>query len=416
MNATYERKDCRLCRSTDLVRVMDFPATPPGNQFLQASELDQPEETYDLYVMHCQNCGHLQLGLVVDPRILYQRDYKYVSGTSPVFRKHFEDYADWVTSEYDIKPDSFVVDVGSNDGTCLGFFKNKGYRVLGVDPATEIAEAATAGGIPTIADFFSRALAEDIRAKHGAADLITSHNACAHVDQLEDLILGVRDLLADDGVFVFEVGYAVDVYDNAYFDTIYHEHVDYHTVKPFTKFFNRLDMTVIDVTRVSAQGGSIRVAVKKNTSDNITIGPRVQECLDLEDQRNFDDPNTFREFAMRIAAIGAELKGTLEDLLAAGHRVAAYGAPTKSTTLLSHFGINKNHIEYIVDDNKKKQGLFSPVHHIPIMSKQHLFDNRPDYLVVLAWNFAESIIENNKEFSDGGGKFIVPMPEVRICS
>jgi len=414
MPATYERKDCRLCRSTDLVRVMNFAPTPPGNQFLTLEESEQEEVTFDLYVMHCQNCTHLQLGVVVDPEILFQRDYKYVSGTSPVFVQHFKDYAGWILDTYGIAENGLVVDIGSNDGTGLRCFKDLGYRVLGVDPATEIAKEATAQGIPTWGEFFNSQVVKKICDLHGRAAFITSHNTCAHVDDLEDLMRGVQMLLADDGVFVFEVGYAVDVYDHAYFDTIYHEHVDFHSVKPLVMFFDRLDMTVVDVVRVSTQGGSIRVAVRKKSSPNLQISDRVQACLNLEREKRFQDPGTFLEFSQRIDKIGAELRQSLNELLGAGKRIAAYGAPTKSTTLLTHFGIGRDQIEYIVDDNPKKQGLVSPIHHIPVVSNDVLKSDPPDFLLILAWNFAEPIMANNHEFAQRGGQFILPMPEVKV--
>lgn len=413
MSSTYKRKDCRLCRSTDLVRVIDLTPTPPGNQFLKPEEAQQPEETFDLFVMHCQNCSHLQLGIVVDPEILFQRDYKYVSGTSPVFVRHFQEYAEWVCREYGIAAGGLVVDIGSNDGTCLRCFKELGFPVLGVDPAIEIAAEATASGIPTWAEFFDGGIAARIAAKHGKAAFITSHNACAHIDDLESVMRGVEALLDDDGVFIFEVGYAVDVYDNAYFDTIYHEHVDFHTVKPLVMFFERLGMAVVDVVRVPTQGGSIRVVVRKKTLPDLEVHDRVEACLALERARRFDDPETFREFARRIDRVGTELRHTLEAFLAEGKRIAAYGAPTKSTTLLTHFGIGDK-VEYIVDDNPKKQGLVSPLHHIPVVSRETLEESPPDYLLILAWNFAEPIMEMNRDFAGQGGRFILPMPDVKI--
>jgi hypothetical protein len=250
--------------------------------------------------------------------------------------------------------------------------------------------------------------------EHGKASLVTSHNACAHVDDLEGLVRGVAMLMADDAVFIFEVGYAVDVYDNAWFDTIYHEHVDFHTVKPLTMFFDRLGMVVVDVERVTVQGGSIRVVVRKKSTGAAAVSDRVQTCIDAEKARKFDDPETFRGFARRIDGIGAELRKTLDEIRGEGRRIAGYGAPTKSTTLLTHFRIGKDRVAYIVDDNPKKQGLVSPVHHIPVVSPDVLRRDPPDYLLILAWNFAQPIMAKNREFADGGGRFILPMPVVKI--
>jgi SAM-dependent methyltransferase len=394
--------------------VITFEPTPPGNQFLTPEQAQHEEQTFPLYVMHCQNCTHLQLGVVVDPRILFQRDYKYVSGTSPVFVQHFRDYMKWVCAEYELADGGLVVDVGSNDGTALRPFQELGYRVLGVDPATEIANDATAKGIPTIADFFDSRLARRVLAEHGPAAFITSHNVCAHVDDLEDLMRGVELLLADDGVFIFEVGYAVDVYDNAWFDTIYHEHVDFHTVRPFMGFFDRLGMAVVDVQRVNVQGGSIRVVVRKKAFHDVRASERVLDCLAAEKQRRFDDPETFRRFADRINQIGAELRSVIAGLRAQGSSIAAFGAPTKSTTLLTHFKIARDDLRYIVDENPKKQGLLSPLLHIPVVSPDVLREERPDYLLILAWNFAPSIMARFRSFAEAGGKFVLPMPKVQI--
>jgi SAM-dependent methyltransferase len=414
MPASYERKDCRLCRGTNLVRVITLADTPPGNRFLTLEEAQHDEQTFPLYVMHCQDCTHLQLGVVVDPKILFQRDYKYVSGTSPVFVQHLRDYAKWAVDTYRIEAGGLVIDIGSNDGTALRCFEELGYRVLGIDPATEIANAATANGIPTIADFFDSKLATRLRAEHGPAAFITSHNVCAHVDDLEDLMRGVGLMLDDDGVFVFEVGYAVDVYDNAWFDTIYHEHVDFHSVRPFVGFFDRLGMAVVDVHRVDVQGGSIRVVVRKKTSRGLRAHDRVRACLAAEEQRKFSDPETFRRFAKRIEDIGADLRGVVARLKAEGKSIAGWGAPTKSTTLLTHFRIARDDLRYIVDDNPKKQGLFSPLLHIPVVSADVLKTDPPDYLIILAWNFAASIMKRYQWFADGGGKFILPMPQAKI--
>ena len=415
MSGTYERKDCRLCGSYKLERVIDLAPTPPGNQFLRLDELQFEDKLYDLFVMHCQDCAHLQLGMVIDPEILFQRDYKYVSGTSPVFVQHLKDYCEWSIDRFEIPNAGLIVDIGSNDGTGLRCFKDKGYEVLGIDPATEIAAEATKLGIPTWDEFFCIEIAEKVSKKFGKADFITSHNACAHIDGLEGVMKGVEHLLKDDGVFVFEVGYAMEVYKNAYFDTIYHEHVDFHTVKPLVLFFERLNMVVIDVIQVDVQGGSIRVAVKKkNNKSLLEITSNVQDCVDLELETGFNNSQTFRDFSERIRLVGQNLRNTLREIRSNGQSVAAYGAPTKSTTLLTHFGIGKEDINYIVDDNLKKQGLFSPVKHIPIVSKENLVENPPDYLLILAWNFANSIMEKNSGFSENGGKFILPMPEVKI--
>lgn len=411
--ATYFRDTCRLCGGKALQKVIELTPTPPGNNFLRADQLDDPEPVYPIDVYFCRDCHHLQLGHVVDPEILYRDDYAYVSGTSPVFVKHLGDYANDAVTRFGLKPGSLVADIGSNDGTCLKFFKDAGMTVLGIDPATHIAQRATASGIPTLDEFFREELAQRLRAEHGPASLITSHNALAHIDDLSGVVRGVRHWLADDGLFIFEVGYLLDVYQNVWFDTIYHEHLDYHSLKPFVGFFDRLGMEVIGVQRVSPQGGSIRVTTQKKGGGRARDGS-VNELIALEREIGFDRAETFLSFIGSINKVKAGLSDIVKGLKAQGKSIAAYGAPTKSTTLLHHFELGEGILDFIVDDNPLKQGLYSPGYHIPILAADELEVRAPDYLLILAWNFAEPIMEKQAAFADRGGRFILPMPTARI--
>lgn len=409
----YRRDTCRLCNRKELEDVIELSPTPPGNNFLSEEQLNTPESFYPLIVRFCKNCFHVQLADVVNPIILYQDDYKYVSGTAPVFVEHFRQYAKDVLAKYSIPAGALVADIGSNDGTCLRFFKEAGYNVLGIDPAIEIAAKATAQGIPTIATFFSESLGQKLLKEYGPASLITSHNACAHIDDLPGIMRGVQHWLADDGLFIFEVGYLLDVYRNTWFDTMYHEHLDYHSVKPLIPFFESLEMELLSVKRVSPQGGSIRVCVQKKG------GPRrpdssVNELVRIEEEIGLDKAETFRTFNEKINTVKQELSGMLRSLKMQGKSIAGYGAPTKSTTLLTYFGLGNDVIDYIVDDNPLKQGKYTPGFHIPILVVEELYRRMPDYLVVLSWNFAEPIMEKHKEYKNRGGKFILPMPKAHI--
>lgn len=403
-----------MCESDNLEKVMALTPTPPGNNFLRQDELVLPEPAYPLDLNFCRECHHLQLGHVVDPRILYQKDYFYVSGTSSKFVEHLQNYARDMVQRFSLEPSRLVVDVGSNDGTCLRAFQQAGMtNILGVDPATKIAKRATESGIETVGDFFSYDLAVDLRKKHGPAAFITSHNACAHIDQLDDVIRGVGHWLSDDGVFVLEVGYLMDVYENVWFDTIYHEHLDFHTVAPFKKLFARVGMELLGVQRVSPQGGSIRIMAQKVDGSRKADGS-VEALIDLELEKALDKPETFVQFGLRINEVGTLLRSLIHSIKATGKTIAGYGAATKSTTLLAHFGLGKDELEFIVDDNPLKQGLFSPAAHIPVVAMEELSLRCPDYLLILAWNFAEPIMANNKKYADEGGRFIVPMPVPRI--
>lgn len=409
----YFRSTCRMCNAGSLEKFLELTPTPPGNRPLKETELNRVEATYPLELYHCSQCKHIQLGHIVDPRILYQKNYTYVSGTSKHFTQHLEVYANTVVDKFQLEPSDLVLDIGSNDGTCLKFFKSLGMKVLGVDPASNIALKATNSGIETISDFFSYALATQIKKKHGSVKFITSHNACAHIDQLDDIIRGVGHLLADDGVFSLEVGYFLDVYQNVWFDTIYHEHLDYHTVGPFEYLFSRLGMEIISAERISPQGGSIRVMAQKK-GGKYKRDNSVDQLVKVEQEVGLHKLETFESFGAHILQVKKQLHQLLSQLKQQGKSIAGYGAPTKSTTLLMHFQLGCDFLDFIVDDNPLKQGLFTPGTHIPIYSVEMLFEQQPDYVLILAWNFADPIMRANAKFTEKGGRFIVPMPVPQI--
>lgn len=409
----YKKECCRLCGCRQMERVMELVPTPPGNHFVAMHDLGVTQQSYPLDLEFCHDCHHLQLGHVVHPEILYQRNYSYVSGTSPVFVKHLKEYASFIVERFNLKQVGLVVDIGSNDGTALGFFKEAGYKVLGIDPATEIVEIANERGVESICDFFGLEVAKKYAPVYGKAQLITSHNACAHIDDLRSVIEGIDHWLADDGIFVVEVGYLLDIIQNGWFDTIYHEHLDFHSVEPFVGFFRRCGLEVIYAQRISPQGGSIRLVAQK------IGGPRkpdqsVEELIRIEHAMGLDRLETFKEFAQRIDAIGIKLSQLVHELKQKGSAIAGFGAPTKATTLLSHFRIGQA-LDFLVDENPLKQNLYSPGHHIPVYSADELYRRKPDYLLILAWNFADNIMERHLAFREQGGRFILPMPVPKIC-
>lgn len=406
------REDCRLCGGRRLTEVLSLEPTPPANAFVPAELKGQAQERFPLDVFFCEDCGHVQLLDVVDPRVLFEH-YVYVSGTSPVFVKHFQDYAADMIARFGVAADGLAVDIGSNDGTLLGFFKDAGRRVLGIDPAKEIAASATAAGIPTINGFFSLDLAKSIRAEHGPASVITANNVFAHIDDLTGVMDGVAHLLADDGVLAFEVSYLVDVFQDTLFDTIYHEHVDYHSVAPLVPFLAARGLQLIEAIRVPSHGGSVRIIAQKAGGPR-PVGASVAAAIAEEARLGLDKSDTLKAFGDKIAAVGAELKGLLTRLKAEGKRIAGFGAPAKATTLMYHFGIGPELVDFIIDDSPLKQGLYSPGMHIPVLSSAAIAERKPDYLVVLAWNFAKPIIEKNAAFRAAGGRFIVPLPRVEV--
>jgi SAM-dependent methyltransferase len=413
LSAPYRhRTSCRLCGATDLVEVLSLAPTPPANAFVSAQAVNDEQARFPLDLWFCRACTHLQLLDIVDPSVLFA-DYVYVSGTSPVFVAHFERYADEVSKRVGLVRDDLVVDIGSNDGSLLGFFQRAGQRVLGVDPARAIAKSASERGIETLCDFFSEELAAHIREKHGKARVITANNVFAHADDLHGILEGVRALLAPDGIFVFEVSYLLDVVQKTLFDTIYHEHLDYHSVRPLVPFFASHGMQLIEALRTDSHGGSLR-GIAQLASGARPVGASVGEALDVERRMGIDREETFVEFGARIDALGERLRDLISRLRAEGKRIAGFGAPAKATTLMHHFGLGRESLDFIVDDSPLKQGLFTPGLHVPVVASSAIEERRPDYLLILAWNFARPIIEKQRGFAAAGGRFIIPVPTLEV--
>jgi hypothetical protein len=406
------RSGCRLCGSSSLTLVFALEPTPPANAFVAKSEMDKAQPRFPLDVFFCDSCGHVQLLDVVDPRLLFE-NYVYVSGTSPVFVRHFESYAADLIARFSPPEGSLACDIGSNDGTLLRAFKKAGLAVQGIDPALEIAKRASESGIPTIAGFFTPETAKTIRAGRGPARTITANNVFAHIDDLGNVADGIRALLAPEGVFAFEVSYLVDVYEKTLFDTIYHEHLDYHSVKPLIGFLDRHGLELIEALRVDSHGGSLR-GIAQVKGGPWPVGASVAEAVENEARLGLDKAETLKAFARQIDAKKQELSSLLRKLKAEGRKIGAFGAPAKATTLMFHFGIGPELIDFIIDDSPLKQGLYSPGLHIPVLPASAIVEKKPDYLVILAWNFARPIIEKNQAFRDAGGRFIVPLPMIEV--
>ncbi|RMH51794.1 MAG: class I SAM-dependent methyltransferase [Zetaproteobacteria bacterium] len=407
-----QRHDCRLCHGEGLIPVLELTPTPPANAFVTEAERHHPQPCYPLTLMFCPTCHHLQLQEVLDAATLF-RHYLYVSGTSPAFVRHFTRYADQLRGLAALEAGALVVEIGSNDGTMLRRFRQHGCRVVGVDPAIEIGREATASGIPTITAFFTRSVAAGIVEREGKARCIVANNVLAHVDDLDEILHGVRLLLADDGLFAFEVSWFADVIDHCLFDTIYHEHLDYHTVAPLRRFLRRHEMELVGALPQQSHGGSIRCLVRHRRSAG-EIDASVAQAIARERSLGLDRPETIRAFGRHIDAAGARLQQLLAGLTQKGRRIIAYGAPAKATTLMYHFDIDSPTIEAIIDDNPRKQGRYSPGKHLPIVDASILEHDPPDCILILAWNFAEAIMEKLAAFRAGGGRILVPLPQPRL--
>jgi SAM-dependent methyltransferase len=406
----HRRTDCRLCGGTRLTEVLSLAPTPPANAFVDRPGVEQP--SFPLDVFFCEECGHVQLLDVIDPEALFS-NYVYASGTSPVFIQHFRNYAADLVDEFGLTPGTLAVDIGSNDGTFLRFLKEANLVVLGIDPARDIARRTTEAGIETLPVFFTAEIARELRATHGEAGLISANNVFAHIDDLAGVVEAVRAWLAPTGIFAFEVSYLADVFQSTLFDTIYHEHLDYHAVKPLVPFFERAGMELISARRVPTHGGSIRCVVQRRGGPH-AIDTSVRDRIGEEARLGIDRAETLIGFAAKIDEVGRELRALLRDIKGRGHTIAGFGAPAKATTLLHHFEIGPDMVDFIVDDSPLKQGLYTPGMHIPVVSSAAIAERRPDYLIILAWNFAEPIMRGQAEFTRRGGRFIVPLPSVIV--
>jgi len=405
----HKRTDCRLCASAALECVLRLTPTPPANAMVSGEERAKPQTAYPLDVYRCSVCGHLQLLDIVDPKVMFTH-YLYVSSTSPVMVAYLRNQCETIIRRLQLKPGDLVVEIGSNDGTLLRFFKEAGMRVLGVDPAANVAPDAAE--IETVADFFNAEVAARIREKYGPAKAICAYNVCAHIDDFRGVIDGVSSLLAPDGQFVFEVGYLLDVYLKTLFDTVYHEHVDFHHVEPLKRFFSGRGLNLIHAERSDIQGGALVCYVGSPAAGKNDAS--VDELIALEHEAGLHRAETFRRWEAAIAQRGSELMVLLRGLKAKGKSIAAFGAPAKATTLMHHFNLDSSVLDYIVDDNPLKQGMFTPGLHIPVYSPEVLYQKKPDYVLLLAWNFAAPIIKKHSRYAGDDSRFILPLPNLAI--
>jgi SAM-dependent methyltransferase len=405
------RQDCRLCSGTALINVLPINASPIADAFVPASRLGDQQPLIPLDLYQCQSCGHVQNLDVVDPELLF-RDYIFTTSSSAGLITHFRSYADDMVGNLGLKPGDLVVEIGSNDGTLLGFFRDAGLKVLGIDPARDIARRASDAGIPTLPDYFDSALARNIRQQQGPAKLVVANNVYAHADRLDDITDGIASLLDDDGVFVFEVSYLLDIIDKFVFDTVYHEHLSYHSISPFVRFFRAHGLHLFDVLPIPTKGGSIRGFVQK-AGGGRAEQPIVAEMMRNEEARGLHRPEIFREYGRQIEQRKHSLLDCLDSARKRGQRVVGYGASTTVTTLMYHFEVT-DRLEYLIDDNPAKHGLYSPGCHLEVKPSTVLLQDRPDIVVILAWQYATPIMTRNAAYLEAGGCFVVPLPDLRV--
>lgn len=401
---------CRLCREP-LESALRLAPIPIADAYIPADQGPRPQAYYPLELGLCPVCGGFQLLDFVDPDILYG-DFRYTTESSPGLVEHFRVYARHILERLDVRAGSLAVDIGSNDGTLLRFLKESGLRVVGVDPAREPAQRALAAGVDTRIAYFDEATSRSIREDSGRATIITANNTIANLADPGATFDAIRDLLAEDGVVVLEVNYLLDLFESMVFDNFYHEHYYYYSMRPLERFFGARGLEVFDVERVSTKGGSLRCYVQHRGGPRTVTGA-VEALRELEARSGLHEIGTWREFGRKVKKMGEDLRTLLDRLVREGRSVAGYCASHSVTTVLHEFEIAR-YIPYLVDDNLAKQGTLSPGLHIPVERPGALLERKPDYVVILAWRFAENIIERQAEFRSRGGKFIVPIPELRV--
>ena len=405
------RTKCRICSSSELEAVIDLGNQPLANGFLPPHK-DVREEYIPLRMCLCKSCGLCQLSHVVDPETLF-KEYVYFSACMPTARDHFRAYALEIAEDY-LLPESLVVEIGSNDGIFLKEFKKIGFKVLGVDPAVNIAKEANQDGIQTVPDYFSESLAKTILDRYGQADAVIGNNVVAHIDDHHDLVRGVARLLAPRGVFVFEAPHLVDMFENGAFDSVYHEHLSYLSLKPLKQLLKLYGLEIFKVKRVKIQGVSLRVYA--GWKNSYPIEKSVDECDAIEKHFNLHHLEAYRDLSKKIHAKKNALAEFILRAVSDGKRIAVYGAPARGNVLLNFLSLPRGTFEYATEELPSKIGLVTPGTHIPVVDIKDARRNPPDYYLVLAWNYRDAILNKEREFLQNGGTFIFPVGEPMIVT
>ena len=417
MNADVsEIKQCRLCQSKKIKELFNLKSTPLANSYTEKKDLKKKTTNYKLKINFCLQCGHLQLGHLVSREKIF-KNYLYTTNTGQQNIEHFNKYANKIQNLFPKKNKKYkILDIASNDGTFLSFFDKKKFLRIGVDPARNLKKIAEKKRIIQIPIFFSYKTSDHIKKKYGKFEIITANHVCAHLENPNDFFFGIKKLLSNKGIFVFEVSYRLEVIKNKTFDTIYHEHVDYHSLKPVISFAKKFDLELFDFDLVEAQGGSIRFYLGHKYQNNIKY-KKIDNQIKIEEKKyKLYNIKTYDKFFKNINKTKTKLKKLLNNFKKKKLIIAGYGAPAKATTFTYFFDLNKNIIKYIFDDNLMKQGKYTPGKKIPILNVKLMYKLMPDILVILAWNYSKEIILKHKKYLKYNKKFIIPFPKIKIIS
>jgi len=402
-------KKCQVCSSQNLEPVLRYGNQPIVQAYLKPEELNQPEITYPLNLIYCKKCGLLQLDYIPEPEIVFPPDYPYRTGLTNMLIRNFRELADTVIPKYQLKLKDLIIDIGSNDGTLLKGFKEKGMRVLGIEP-TNAAKDANKNGIPTLQEFFNKKIVRSITKKYGKAKLITATNVFAHINNAPELAEAVEMLLDKDGVFVSESQYFLDTFEKTELDCVYHEHIRFYTLKPLIRLLNDAGMSVIDAERISAAGGSIRVFAMKGSRP---ANKKVRQLIAEEEQLGLYDLKTLKTFTQKAIQAKRDLIHLVLECAKNG-KVVGLGSPARSNTLLGFTHIDKDMLEYLGEKSgSPKIGLLTPGTHIPVVDEKRIFEEQPEYVLVLSWHIGEELMKKIRQLGYKG-KFIMPLPEPKI--
>lgn len=404
-------KTCQICNSDKLHTILDLGHQPLCDSLLSESMLNEPEKSYPLRMIWCENCTGAQIDYCVDGKEVYYPDYPYKSGVTKELVEYQVNISHSLIKKYNLQPGELVVDVGSNDGTLLSGFKNTGIRTVGVEP-TNIAKIANANGIETVQAFFDIKTSETVKEKHGSASVIVTTNTFAHMQTLGEVIMGVYNLLKDDGVFISETHYLLDAVQGGQFDTVYHEHLRTYTLRSLIDLFNQYDFTVTDVERGDRYGGNIRVHVTKGK--NRKVSTEVAKLLKVEEEAGMGKLATFEKFAKRVKTARLEFMDFLISTNKVGKRIVGNSCPGRSSTLLNYYGVDSELLPYLAEQPASlKLGKYLPGKHIPVVNNQRLIDEQPDYVILLAWHYAKSIMDQLKA-RGLKSDFVIPLPDFKI--
>ena len=408
----HERNQCRTCGSKNLKLILDLGRTALANDFLKPEEVANYKISLPLRVALCPDCSLVQLGDTVDSKILYSH-YAYVTSTSKTMDTHLNQMMTHLLSTARLGAGSKVLEIASNTGVFLKKFKERGCEVLGIEPAGNIADVALATAIPTRKEFFNAATAKKLQAEWGAADLILGRHVFAHIDDLRDLVAGLEVISHQDTLIAFEVPYVADFFEHTEYDTVYHEHLSYISVRAIEALVKDTAFMVARVDHYPIHGGSILFHLRQRAA-KAEPHASVAQALEKEKQMRLSEPATWESFAQRVNHIRTELPALLRKLRAQGKRIIGYGASAKGNTLLNTCGITSKELDYIIDNTPFKQNKIAPGSWIPVRPPEMLLKDQPDYALLLAWNFAPEIIKRETEFQKRGGRFIMPIPEPKV--